>query len=441
MRRVSPPSSDIELYKDGFTGRDLLNRSEVGKNLTSLLDDVDEPIVIALDGTWGSGKSFFLKCWLGSHINDFNGKSGIVYLDAFAEDFLRDPLLSLVSCLDERFEADEVRSSLDGLKRATFKLALPAARVTAAALTAGISEITGPIIDAIVQRSESELNEAISSAWRVENTRKKAIVDFRQALRDVVNTFEGGNLIFVIDELDRCRPDYAIEMLEVAKHFFGIPKVHFVLGVNLDELENSVRVRYGLATNATSYLQKHISLTFSLPTEVARPDARKNCTAADYFQRQSIAMEIDPEYADLIADLINNLKTQPSLRDVDTILRVAGLARFDGVEFKRYYFGYKSAIATMTIFKAIHGRLYDRTLRGEDTLDELLQILNLTNTSEIYPNRKYVGIMQSLAGFINPEKANKEQGYSQLFDFGEAPRKGALGDLLANVFERFRGFQ
>ena len=52
-------------------------------------------------------------------------------------------------------------------------------------------------------------------------------------------------LVIVVDELDRCRPDYALSLLEIIKHFFNVEGVHFVLGVNLSELQNIVRARYG----------------------------------------------------------------------------------------------------------------------------------------------------------------------------------------------------
>lgn len=82
-------------------------------------------------------------------------------------------------------------------------------------------------------------------------------------------------LVIVVDELDRCRPDYALSLPEVIKHFFAVPNVHFVLGVNLKELGNSVRARYGQRVNAEKYLQKFVSLVMPLTPPATRHTYQK----------------------------------------------------------------------------------------------------------------------------------------------------------------------
>ena len=67
----------------------------MGKKLTDLVDRIDQPLVIALDGEWGSGKSHFLKLWTGAHQNgELGGKAKVIYFDAFEHDYLDDPGLS-----------------------------------------------------------------------------------------------------------------------------------------------------------------------------------------------------------------------------------------------------------------------------------------------------------------------------------------------------------
>lgn len=72
-------------------------------------------------------------------------------------------------------------------------------------------------------------------------------------------------IVIIIDELDRCRPDYAVKTLEVLKHFFNISGFVFILAVDEKQLENSVKNLYG-AINFDGYKRKFISNTFSLPT-------------------------------------------------------------------------------------------------------------------------------------------------------------------------------
>ena len=72
-------------------------------------------------------------------------------------------------------------------------------------------------------------------------------------------------LVIGIDELDRCRPSYAIEMLELAKHLFAVDHVVFALAVNRSELAHSVKVLYGQDFDAARYLRRFFDLDFRLP--------------------------------------------------------------------------------------------------------------------------------------------------------------------------------
>ena len=49
----------------------------------------------------------------------------------------------------------------------------------------------------------------------------------------------------MVDELDRCRPSYAVELPEVVKHLFTVDGVVFVIAVNRAELTHSIRALYG----------------------------------------------------------------------------------------------------------------------------------------------------------------------------------------------------
>ena len=73
--KIFPPEEHIKLYEEGFGEDDLLHRKNVGKALSSLVDRIDDPLVIALNGNWGTGKTHFLKRWVGAHSLE-NGSSG-----------------------------------------------------------------------------------------------------------------------------------------------------------------------------------------------------------------------------------------------------------------------------------------------------------------------------------------------------------------------------
>ncbi len=266
--RLSLPEPEIELYQDGFEGICRLGRAAEGKKLSDLVERISEPMVIALDAPWGAGKSVFLKCWVGAHGNENRGSAKTVYFDAFQHDFMDDPLIGLTSVISDRFGSDEkAKNTWKAAKEAASKLVRPAARIGLAMATAGATEVTGAAVDAGLKAGSKELEDASKEFWKKEDGKRAAMRGFREALDQIAKERK---LVIVVDELDRCRPDYALSLLEVIKHFFNVPNVHFVLGANLQELANSVRARYGSGVRAEKYLQKFITATMPLIPRGAR---------------------------------------------------------------------------------------------------------------------------------------------------------------------------
>lgn len=261
--RITVPPLEIDLYKKGFDGVCKLDRKADGKKLSDLVERISEPLVIALDAPWGAGKSVFLQCWVGEHLKSEHGhKANTIYFDAFKHDFLDDPLIALTGAISERFDKGGTKSQTwKKAKNAAFKLVRPAVRVAGAVATAGATEVAGALFDAAIEAGSKELQEASENFWAKEDGKRAAMQAFRAALKDIA---KDQKLVIVVDELDRCRPDYALNLLEVIKHFFDVENVHFVLGVNLKELENSVKARYGSGVDAGTYLQKFITAKMPL---------------------------------------------------------------------------------------------------------------------------------------------------------------------------------
>ena len=109
--------------------------------------------------------------------------------------------------------------------------------------------------------TENRLNEYLDA--------KKCIKEFERVLQDLAvalsESHENRPLIVVIDELDRCRPSYAVELLEVVKHLFGVDRIVFVLAINRSELAHSVRALYGSGFDADNYLRRFFDVDFRLP--------------------------------------------------------------------------------------------------------------------------------------------------------------------------------
>ena len=98
---------------------------------------------------------------------------------------------------------------------------------------------------------------------------QESVDEFRRVLQDMADTLsktsENRPLIVVIDELDRCRPSYAVELLEVAKHLFAVNHIVFVLAVNRAELTHSIKALYGSGFDAEGYMRRFFDVDFRLP--------------------------------------------------------------------------------------------------------------------------------------------------------------------------------
>ena len=106
----------------------------------------------------------------------------------------------------------------------------------------------------------------------------------------------GHPLIFIIDELDRCRPTFAIELLERVKHIFDIPNMIFVFGINRSELCSSLQSIYG-EIDAGVYLRRFFDMEFSLPEIDSEPFCKslmEKYKLNDFFSELSKNTNINP---------------------------------------------------------------------------------------------------------------------------------------------------
>ena len=369
----------INVGTDTFdtVGCDLLNRAPFGKRLSELMERDTQPLVVALDGSWGAGKSHFLKLWTGTHNQPADHKARVIYIDAFAQDYLDDPLISLVAAISTAHNTEQGKSekALAMVKACGLKLVRPAARAGLFVASAGISELALPVLDRLadkfIEEASDEAKAAIDNLWKHEESRIAAVKGFRDALTDLATEKP---LILVIDELDRCRPDYALSLLEVVKHFFAVPGVRFVLGVNLETLEHSVRQRYGAGVDAGLYLQKFMHLRVGLPgqaSHAAAPHWR------DYFQKIRARISIDNEYFLDACDLLDGVNETRSvtLRDVERIAARLVLLP-NNLSAKTPHI--RLIVVSAVILEALDAGLYRKMRQGLSTKTEIAEFFALS---------------------------------------------------------------
>ena len=395
MSKLFPPKIEIDIYNDGFEGKDLLNRKKTGERLSELVERIEDPMVIALNGGWGTGKSFFLKCWVGEHTLDNDRTARTVYFDAFAHDYLDNPLIALTGVLTEQLEQEDSKreQTLKKVRSIASKLWRPAARIGLAVATSGISEGAGAVTKIAIDATGAEIAKAAEDFWKEEDGKRAAMNEFTEALKALTlpDTEDATpqKIVIVIDELDRCRPDYALQMLEIIKHFFSVPHIHFILGTNISELENTVKARYGAGVNASLYLEKFINLSMSLPSHT--PHQHMTINKA-YFNEMAKAMGLGERsnmasyYFELPA-----IEQQLNLRTVERLLTYLALLP-DTITSGRLQNWNKEIIMSLFLMKTLNANLYKKAQNQALTLGDIAALFgpDELKTENQKNNLKYV---------------------------------------------------
>lgn len=370
--KILPPEPKVDLYNQGFGETDLLERKRTGQALSNLVDRIDDPLVIALDGNWGTGKSHFLKRWVGAHSLENGSSATTVYFDAFENDYLNDPLPALVSALTDRLpEGNE--GKIKKVKAAAYKLVKPLARIGLAVATSGATEALNSMGDAAVEAASQEGVASLEKYWKEETGRRNAMIELKNAIEALAALSDeqdtGSSLVFVIDELDRCRPDYALEVLEVIKHFFSVPHVHFILGVNLRALENSVRARYGEKVDGNAYLKKFIQVTLKLPEKIGKIHNERDVSLV-YLEGLIQEMGIPAHIATPLVEHVKlvSSSTEVSLRSIGKIISSIALASEDVLSPENIHKGWVYVMVDLIVAKNLRPDLYPKFLNG--TVDD-----------------------------------------------------------------------
>lgn len=245
---------------------DRLDRARYAEFLTNYLaaEGTQRNYVLNLNAEWGAGKTWFIKRWY----MELKQHYPTVYIDAWQQDFSDDPLLTVISSIIDQLKhiagkenpiPDGMRQRLLGLFKVGGKLALKAA-----IKKAGLEEDDFSL-------EEEDANQLVDALCSNQKERYESIQYLKKEIRQWVEGAVGlsdGKLDYpafiLIDELDRCRPSYAVEMLETIKHIFDIPGVVFVLATDTEQLQHAIKVIYGEGFDASAYLRRFFRRQFSL---------------------------------------------------------------------------------------------------------------------------------------------------------------------------------
>ena len=214
----------------------MLGREPAVKAFCAVLAGIEAPAVLSLDAGWGTGKTAFVKmcsAWMCSEASPHSDASVVVF-NAWTHSYTGEPLTDIVEAVTGQItDVDDERR-----KKIARLLEQQAARVASG----------GMVPDATAADGEGP---------------RRDIVRLKKALRSFV-TDGGGRLVVFIDELDRCRPDYAIGVLEKVRHIFDVAGVVVVLAMNRQALEHAVGGLHGSRDAAERYMRRFVDQAIRL---------------------------------------------------------------------------------------------------------------------------------------------------------------------------------
>ena len=249
---------------------DLIKRNSDLILFYKLLCAQENACSIALDGRWGSGKTFFVKqeqmiinaknpvsdmaeekrksilgkLTFNNVEEDCRDDSALaVYYDAWEHDNDKDPIVSIV---------------YEIIKQLSIKYAFSD--------TDKAIKVAASVVDFFTGRNLGEIKEALESNNPISKFKEERDIEekLKEFFSDVLNE-RGNRLVVFIDELDRCRPSYAVQLLERIKHYLEDDRITFVFSVNLGELQHTVKHYYGNEFDACRYLDRFFDLRIELP--------------------------------------------------------------------------------------------------------------------------------------------------------------------------------
>ena len=381
---IASPSDvkgEAEVDENNPWGDDALERQKFEKPLTDLVSSArNAPFCIAVDGDWGSGKTFFLKRWREEFLKKGNKA---IYFNAWEDDFYADPLTAIIGQLRKEIESptlEEISNMCDSILKKT------------------LIELLGKVLKGS-GFEEKDLRTAVGGTVNEYLQARNTIEGLKQRLKTLAKDVRGEEtkppLVFIVDELDRCRPTFAIELLERVKHIVGVPGIVFVFGINQKELEKSIQSVYG-DINAADYLRRFFDTTMTLPQAKA-PDycryliSKHNITkaiaeSAVHQTKYGTGWSGDWQLAiEKMPEMVGYMRL--SLRQIEQAVRmVLVVLRSKEVAEQKRMYRFEGLLLVFILLRIKAPNVYQRFINGncavKDAMDDILSFLPWEDSRE-----------------------------------------------------------
>lgn len=265
---------------------DLLDRQEFVDQILTIveaLSDNRKNACFAINGRWGSGKSFVLDMF--EEQAQEIGREGqelprylMFHYNCWEYDYYDEPLVAIVASILDQID-DKTKFLSSDAKTRLWSIMKEVGKGLLNKGTEIVEDHTGINLRNILRIALKGTEEAKSAVQESHKYDHYSV--FKKNLKklqdEIASLAEDQTVVFVVDELDRCLPEYTIKVLERLHHLTdGIPNVQVILSMDMSQLEHIVKQIFGQQTEAKQYLEKFID--FELKLDVG--------TVKDYFNQR-----------------------------------------------------------------------------------------------------------------------------------------------------------
>lgn len=400
-------SLDIDA-NDPFAN-DALERKPIVEFVETVITKAEGPMVLALDSPWGTGKTTFVKM-LGAQLESKNFRC--IYFNAWSVDYATDPLAALVSKISFLDESKNTTPS-SRVKKLKSIATLVGKRGLIAAVKA--TTLGGLDLDKEYEAVLAQGNGDITSdLFDLVTKEGELLAKFKEELQAFIEDLHKENappnLVFFIDELDRCRPNFAIELLERIKHLFDVPNIVFVLSIDKSQLEISTSAIYGSGINAREYLRRFIDLEFQVPQTYGKPFIKH---LLKRFGLDEIFCQRKGDLKEDFNTFINSFEFLARATDMSLRTQEQSIARLALVmdQIPSTYPLYPVLAATLIVTRTMNAELYAQIRSGHASTEELENWLLNSDKNLVEKNER---IMIAISSHMNATDINEQRRSSRI---------------------------
>ena len=258
---------------------DLLHRYAYARRIKGILEESEneymrcndgDSFVMAVSGSWGSGKTHFMKMlalylagkqeWLEDKkgYEPYTNENQIVFFDAWENDLYDDPVIPLFKALATALFPDsitndmtkkELEASYEGLKKAAGGI-----------FKQSVVDIVGGLKEA------SEATKKVNADAYLDDLSKKGGNHEAQKLREkLTEAAKDKKIVVIVDEVDRCKPTFAMKLLEAVKHLFNVKGIKYIFSLDISQLRHTINNVYGDRFDSVGYLERFFDVTSYIP--------------------------------------------------------------------------------------------------------------------------------------------------------------------------------